>query len=125
MNCAIIKLTLISKDTYSRVVYNTGIAFADYYYGNDFEVVTLITSSKAYWDWWRNQFEQTNDAFIKRHESSRWDSQKFCDLWMKCHEPESVIAYPSQYVVEEAMSRIWGKVWKEEHVLNHQKRQTA
>lgn len=112
MNKQIIQLCLIDEDIYNTVRYNTGEAFAESYLGNDHDAATIVMTHPAYWAWWNNQFELTNEKFLKQYGNARLDDKKFFDLWCKAHAPEAVIAFPGQYVIEKAMSHVWDEVTK-------------
>lgn len=112
------KLLLINLLTYSTRVYEAGIAFAEFYWAKDEALVKAIIETKAYWDWWRNQFDQQNEVFINRYKAYRCDEKKLYAEWEACHEPEAVIAYPGQYVIDEALNKMFSNFWSEQHIAN-------
>ena len=110
-------LLLINEETYFWKVINAGVEFAEFYWAKDAALVKAITETTAYWDWWRNQFDQQNEVFINRYQCYRCDEKKLYQEWESCLEPEAVIAYPCQYVIDEALKMFDG-FYNEQHAVS-------
>ena len=107
------RLTLINEQTYHNTVLNTGNAFAEFYWGGEKHAVNYMLSSKAYWDWWVNQLRITTIEFINKYGQCRWDDHKFYLEWEKALAPENIIAFPSQFVIDQLLSKVWGEACQE------------
>lgn len=116
-------LTRISDDAYQAFYFENAGAFLDYYYGNDKDVTLMLMQCPAFWKWWLNQFEQIDEAFSLRFSQSEAPSHLLLKLWKQDHDPERMVAFPAQHVIEAAMSEVWSKAWKEEQQLNHAQKQ--
>lgn len=53
---------------YAMQVYNTGLQYLVAYIGNDEAAIDQLTARKEFWNWWKNQWNVRDDAFI-----NEWD----------------------------------------------------
>lgn len=118
MNNNLLRHIGLTADDYLRHRFEAGCAFAEYYYGGDRDVVLLITQCSAYWQWYNNHFNQADELFMKRYATTRAETQKLFELWEEHHSPARLTAFPNQYVIEQALDKVWSQAWKEEHRLN-------
>jgi hypothetical protein len=116
----IMALTGIDETQYNTFYFESAEQFLLSYYSNDQQVVTLLMESSAFWRWWGTQFNTIDEAFALRFATVSAPGNMLQTLWQAAHSPESMQAYPSQHVIEHALSKVWSVVWNEEYVLNHQ-----
>lgn len=78
----------ISNDAYVRTVEDAGNSYAMRYAGGDAECAKHLLHSKAYWNWFKHQWELIDDAFVKAF-SSRTSSDDMnmaiCRMWLDEH----------------------------------------
>lgn len=119
MRKVITQLLRISDDQYSRFVYETGIAFAEDFYGkDDWQMITLITGSKEYWKWYKNQFRQIDELFVHRYGMSEAEPKMLRAIWENDHQPDKLDAFPGKLVVFEEMQQLWDNFSKQSNKVN-------
>lgn len=53
---------------YSNHIYNTGLAYLEEYFSQERSAINELMPRAEFWNWWKNQFNIRNDAFI-----NEWD----------------------------------------------------
>ncbi len=114
------KLTGMSEEQYNELVFTSGIAYAEEFYGTeDTEALSIITGHKGYWDWYRNQFAQIDELFIHRYAQCEANAALMREIWQGEHTPDKLDVFPGKMVVFEAIQEVW------DNLLANRKKQAA
>ena len=100
----VIHMTGISQEQYNQIVFDLGIAYAEFYTDRDSFGVRCLTSTKSFWTWFKIQFNIIDKAFVDAYLVKNTDKamqQAMFELWLKEHRAEMLTAYPSRVVTEE------------------------
>ena len=112
----IMALTGITSDQYNDFVFTSAIDFLMAYYSNDESIISALLQDSDFWAWYKNNFNQMDEAFSLRFYDAEEAKHIMALLWEASHAPENMIAYPNQYIIEKAMQKIWtGLITKQYH----------
>ncbi len=93
---------------YAMQVYNAGLQYLVAYIGNDEAAIDQLTARKEFWNWWKNQWNVRDDAFI-----NEWDGledsiprRDLESLYKELHNPKVLaceihppkIVYGTQFI---------------------------
>jgi hypothetical protein len=103
---AIQRLLNINEEDYTAMLFDCAFAFANHFYRVKVAVDQIIKTS-AYWNWYRNQFEQADILFIHRFRDSGSTKKALRELWKEEHAAYKLEAFPGKEVVYEAMMGVY------------------
>ncbi len=101
------QLTGCTSDEYAMLQNKLGMAYLNYRYPDDIQAVQLTSQSRAFWLWYRNQWDIADIEFIGTYIYHDNDPDVIAWLreeWVKIHQPINIKAYPGRYVLLE----VWG-----------------
>ncbi len=113
----------ISPDTYSEIVFDTGIKFLEYITKKDTAITKEMSEHKVFWTWYTNQFELIDMRFIGDHLTDQKVltpllKKALFKTWLFMHQPREMKAFPNaklfantyermfQNIVESKMSKV-------------------
>jgi hypothetical protein len=96
-----------SMADYNFFIYQTGVAFLAAYFNNDADNIGKIETRKEFWNWWRSEWHQRNEAY-RDEIDGREDSiplERRIQFYKSCHMVELLvceiapprISYPSDF----------------------------
>lgn len=94
----------LNEEQYNQHIYDSGINYAEYY-TRDTEAAKWITETKAYWSWYRNQFEQIDELFLLKFSEHPVNDRTVALLkkrWYNSHNAGNMVAYPNKAILERA-----------------------
>jgi hypothetical protein len=102
----VIALLAITEVDYNDFLFDCAFAFANHFYGVK-SAVTQVIKTRAYWQWYRNQFEQRDELFLHLYGQSCESKKALRELWKDEHSAHRMDAYPGKEVVYEAMQGVY------------------
>ena len=99
----------ITPDFHFRVVAESGKAFAKHYTKGDPDATKWMVDSKAFWKWYRNQFDLIDKYLMEL------DSSLTIGEWMQAHKPEEIRGHLSNRVIKDVYAEIVQDVIDETH----------
>lgn len=103
----------VTEPEYMRMLLGSGVDYA-YTLGLDSSEILVLLNSQAYWNWYANQFNILDVAFVELGEVPElpdfltyslvkgvWRVSKL-EAWRIFHKPTFIKAYPSESVREQA-----------------------
>lgn len=110
------KLLGWNEEQYAGFIYNTGIAYLSNYIPNYPQVVSQITRSEVFWNWWKMHWEKRDKEFMEQ--CYGWDEGReyYIELYKNLHDASTLAAgiYLNGQVLEESYANMIGCVTKEQ-----------
>jgi hypothetical protein len=119
----LLRILEISEETNNVIRYNTGEAFATAWLGGDYHATTMLLGCAAYWDWWNGIYRQRAINFLELHATTRTTPLTLLRLFEAELAPDNIIAYPGQYVIDQALNKVWSEAWAEDYLITAKARQ--
>lgn len=112
----ILDSTFTSEDAYSILQFNTAIEWIRYNVLNDEDVVNRILAHPDFKNWWLNQWNIREDAFIHDQLDYILSNLDFASYlkaeWLKVHQYDRIRVKPSS-IIEAVLKSVADKLAKE------------
>jgi hypothetical protein len=100
-------LAAITEEQYAVMVWELGNEYALHLLG-DVHVADKLSGTGTYWDWWTNQWQIADAAFMNLLDcySNKPSSAALLEMWKAEHQPERIRMFPGAYVFKAVKTRV-------------------
>jgi hypothetical protein len=110
-----------SEEQYADFMYNCGLAYLQFYIGNEpQEVLSHIRKSKTFWNWWKLHWQKRDEEFFQKWKEEVIDGNcnaglEWLEIYFEYHDPKTLAAeiYPSGVVLGESYATMIDQLNKE------------
>ena len=80
---------------YAEFQYETGLNYLRHYIGFDPQAIDMLTRTRTYWNWWKNQWAIRDNQFIKA-DKPQLTTEFWIDVYCELHDARTLAAeiYP-------------------------------
>ncbi|MBT1702926.1 hypothetical protein [Chryseosolibacter indicus] len=114
--CEILNCT---QDQYAELVYNEGLKYLKYFLPDDADGQKMLSSSRVFWNWWKNHFINRDEKFIAL--SGKYpiqDKEMLLQLYLNYNDGKQLAQnlHPQSVVLEESYSEMIHSLLRKEVV---------
>jgi hypothetical protein len=91
--------------------YEMGLAYLAEYIPNDVQGADQLARSKTFWNWWKNTWQQRDEAFIEMVKP-HWKYEDIVYIYLDEHNPSILISttHPNAVVLNQSYAEMIQKV---------------
>lgn len=115
----VMKLLGWNEQQYATFIYDSGIAYLSYYIPDYPHVVSQITRSEIFWNWWKFHWEKRDKEFMDVCDTTPCEEgsgNDLADIYQGLHDARTLAAgiYLNGQVLEESYANMIGCLTKEQ-----------
>jgi hypothetical protein len=108
----ILRHVLISEDKLSELIFKMGISYLERMLQGDPVGYQILAYSKAFWEWWKNQWHRIDYAFVDWYlapvqlKDSNATPAQLALWYINAHNPDKLPTYPGNIVFKLAKKEL-------------------